>query len=558
MKHWLYPTGVERDYLAAIRRVQVRPLEQAIKDNILPILPGVFNEAERQDAPAPNWFDTIQGAFETTLRQANVPEAEIRRITERVAGGVDGFNRSEFTKVLKSVYGVDVITNSPAGLQSALGVFEAQNIALIKSIPTQALGSLQGKIVDAVRTGKTLKDTRAMIKQQYGVTDRRAELIARDQIGKLNGQLTRLRQESIGVTHYLWRGILDSRERPEHVAREGREFAWDKPPDDGHPGEPIRCRCSAEPVLPSFAELEERINGTAPPPGTYEPPAPAPASRPPRPAPVPQPPAQPQLPGIPRPPKPIEPLEGATPSRPIEPIEPSGPAAPPVDAPTTPVKTQPRRATTPEDDQYVDYYKTGGYVKMNEVLRNPGAFTAGEVKAAQTMRDRMETIVRKSGVSRPGTAYRGINSRQVFDTAARLVGASIPIKTPQSVSNSRGSALNWLAFAAGALIMRIQLAEGDAALDIGPVSTDGEQREIVLPSGGAYRVTRVSNSDGVRYIDVTLERAPSSSAGTEAEAGEFVRSTLSDQAVRLNANPYEIEDMIRAAVEQDEVRAGLR
>src|SRR6186713_586691 len=312
MKHWLYPTGIERDYLAAIRRVQVRPLEQAIKDNILPILPDVLAQGARQDAVTPQWFDTVRDAFETTLRQANVPESEIRAITQRVAGGVDGFNRKEFESVLKSVYRVDVITKAPAALQSALAVFEAQNIALIKSIPVQALGSLQGKIVDAVRTGATLKDTQAMIRNTYGVTDRRAALIARDQIGKLNGQLTRMRQEAMGITQYTWRGILDARERPEHVAREGRVFSWDKPPDDGHPGEPIRCRCSAEPVLPSWEEMEER-QAAAPPP----PPAPPPAPRPP---PAPPAPVQPQLPGIPRPPKPAHPVESATPSRPIEPI----------------------------------------------------------------------------------------------------------------------------------------------------------------------------------------------------------------------------------------------
>lgn len=554
MKHWLYPTGVERDYLAAIRRAQLRPLEQAIKDNIVPILPAILGEAERQDAPAPNWFDTVQGAFETTLRQANVPEAELRRIVERVAGGVDGFNRSEFTKVLKSVYRVDVITNSPAGLQAALGVFEAQNIALIKSIPVQALGTLQGQIVDAVRTGMPLKDLQKIIRDRYGVTDRRAELIARDQIGKLNGQLTRLRQEAMGITHYTWRGILDSRERPEHVAREGKVFAWDNPPSDGAPGSPVRCRCSAEPVLPSWEEMEKRITGQDPEPG-YTPPAPPPVPRPPPPPPVPP---QPQLPGIPRPPKPVQPLESAQPSRPIEPIEPRGPVAPPVDAPVSPVKTQPRRKPTAEDEQYVDYYKTGGQQKMNEVLRNPGAFTAGELKAATQLRDRMQEVISKSSVSRAGTLYRGINSQQLFNQAASLVGAAIPIKTPQSASNSRGSALSWLTYAAGALVLRIQVAEGAEALDLGTVAPGGEQREIVLPSGGVYRVTRVSTVEGVRYIDATLERPAGSGVGAQAEGGEFESSALGDTVVRLNANAYEIEDMIRAAAEQDEVRTGLR
>ena len=54
-------------------------------------------------------------------------------------------------------------------------------------------------------------------------------------------------QQKLGITHYTWRTSQDERVRHEHVLRDGRRFAWDNPPDDGHPGQPIRCRCVAEP-----------------------------------------------------------------------------------------------------------------------------------------------------------------------------------------------------------------------------------------------------------------------------------------------------------------------
>lgn len=49
--------------------------------------------------------------------------------------------------------------------------------------------------------------------------------------------------------------MLDERERAHHVDREGKQFDWDNPPDDGHPGEPILCRCYAEAVFPEFEDL---------------------------------------------------------------------------------------------------------------------------------------------------------------------------------------------------------------------------------------------------------------------------------------------------------------
>ena len=37
-------------------------------------------------------------------------------------------------------------------------------------------------------------------------------------------------------------------------ALDGTTQRWDDPPSEGHPGEPINCRCVAEPVLSSLFE----------------------------------------------------------------------------------------------------------------------------------------------------------------------------------------------------------------------------------------------------------------------------------------------------------------
>lgn len=275
MKKWLFPAGVERDYLRAIRASVTTPLDDACRRVLIPALSDVFAQASRQDADirelpqSTGWFETLRQAFVVTLAQAGIDPATITAIVRRVAQSVEAFNEREFRAVLRSVYRVDIFTGAPAGVQAAIAQFEAQNVALIKSIAPESLGRMHSKIVEAVREGRTLRDATAMVRDEFGVSDRRAKLIARDQIGKLNGDITRLRQENIGVDSYTWRGLLDARERPEHVAREGKVFAWNKPPEDGHPGQPIRCRCTAEPILPSWEELERQITGVRPPAGTY-------------------------------------------------------------------------------------------------------------------------------------------------------------------------------------------------------------------------------------------------------------------------------------------------
>lgn len=270
-KAWLYPTGAERDYLADIRRIAVQPVEAGVREFVFPMLDGYFRQdVDPRDLPqSTGWFEQLRQALIATLGYASQSEQVIRAVVDRIGRRVTQFNQREFRAVLRSVYAVDVITPDPP-LAEALRVWEAENIGLIRSVPQQAVSRIQGTITEAVRTGQTLQTVKAQVRAEFGVTDRRAELIARDQIGKLNGQLTQLRQEAIGVDSYTWRGILDARERPEHVAREGKVFAWNKPPSDGHPGQPIRCRCTAAPVLPSWEELERQITGRMPAPGTYQ------------------------------------------------------------------------------------------------------------------------------------------------------------------------------------------------------------------------------------------------------------------------------------------------
>ena len=140
------------------------------------------------------------------------------------------------------------------------------NVALIKSIDARYFAEVEKLIRDGFREGTTTRDIAASIRRRFAVSRSRAQLIARDQIGSLNAKITQAKQRELGVVRYIWRTSQDERVRgdpeglypdaePSHFDRDGEEFSWDEPPVDGHPGEPINCRCTAEPILPgvSFA-----------------------------------------------------------------------------------------------------------------------------------------------------------------------------------------------------------------------------------------------------------------------------------------------------------------
>lgn len=50
--------------------------------------------------------------------------------------------------------------------------------------------------------------------------------------------------------YYVWRTRQDGKARDSHAEREGKVFAWDNPPEGGHPGEDYNCRCYTEPYEP--------------------------------------------------------------------------------------------------------------------------------------------------------------------------------------------------------------------------------------------------------------------------------------------------------------------
>jgi SPP1 gp7 family putative phage head morphogenesis protein len=101
-----------------------------------------------------------------------------------------------------------------------------------------------------------VKDLVAQIQSATGVAKSKAELWARDQTLKMNGEVTRKRHEAAGIEEYIWTDSGDERVRDAHGDLNGNRYRYDNPPiisDDGrrgHPGDDYQCRCTAYPVTP--------------------------------------------------------------------------------------------------------------------------------------------------------------------------------------------------------------------------------------------------------------------------------------------------------------------
>lgn len=185
------------------------------------------------------------------------------------ANAANAANKAQVETMVARSLGVEwaTILASPA-IAAAVDTAVAANVSLIRTIGE----SHWGRVIEAVTAnyqGKTFAEgslTNRLAKIG-NISKRQAKRIARDQTSKLNSSLNAIRQQDAGINRYTWRNSQDQRVvgnpgglYPEgnavhgnHWEREGQAFRWDQPPEDGHPGQPIQCRCTAEPII----DLEE-------------------------------------------------------------------------------------------------------------------------------------------------------------------------------------------------------------------------------------------------------------------------------------------------------------
>lgn len=138
-------------------------------------------------------------------------------------------------------------------LQATIG----ENVGLIKSIASEHLSDVEGLVMRAVAKGGDLKTLSTELHQRYGVTKRRAAFIARDQNNKATANITRVRQQSLGITEAIWMHSGGGREpRPSHVAFDGKRYEIAKGAFiDGewiYPGQLPNCRCVSRSVIPGL------------------------------------------------------------------------------------------------------------------------------------------------------------------------------------------------------------------------------------------------------------------------------------------------------------------
>lgn len=142
-----------------------------------------------------------------------------------------------------------------------------EHLDLIKSIPSDIIQSSKQVLTQSIGSFDA-HSIYSQITQVSQASERRAELIARDQTAKAKASYNRALAQDLGFSYYTW---MTSRDERVSVGKGGHEYldkrvySYQEPSaiidtygTKGHPGQRVNCRCVAIPLLydPDTHELK--------------------------------------------------------------------------------------------------------------------------------------------------------------------------------------------------------------------------------------------------------------------------------------------------------------
>lgn len=264
-----YPASVEREYKRFLNSYMV--VLKSTLEQELPNLKSVIQDSSRADSndkdrrlirlsDFKNKANKIESVFESieSLLYSAIGIHELKRKLSNMANMTKKLTVQEWKKALNKTLAIDILEDYYMGdfYQDMLEKWVNDNVNLIVTIPRTMLTEMKQQVYDGFINGKPTTQIMKSIQKEYAISKTHAKLLARDQLSKLNSNITKAQQEDAGVTEYKWRTVGDGRVRERHSDLDGKIFSWSNPPivdiKTGrrcHPGEDYQCRCIAIPVI---------------------------------------------------------------------------------------------------------------------------------------------------------------------------------------------------------------------------------------------------------------------------------------------------------------------
>ena len=249
--------GLEAWYRKELRK-NIRLMSNSVEYWLRAVYRRREDEIVAQDAsPAWNIWDDLKKTMARWQKHFNELGEKLAR---RFVGRLSKAEKARFEQALKNA-GWTVKFQNPRGVNDIIQSGIIQNVKLIKNIPEKYFMDVQNACAIAIQNGKDLDFLTKELHHYLGVTERRANMIARDQNNKITAALDREHAQHLGITDAVWVYTYGSKEpRHTHIEMDGQRFKlseglYDPNPKVARkiqPAELVNCRCMYRMLLPEY------------------------------------------------------------------------------------------------------------------------------------------------------------------------------------------------------------------------------------------------------------------------------------------------------------------
>ena len=245
-----------QDELEKVIRSILKAGNKTATDYILPAAYSLKSELTTDDT---SLFSSAIQFLKKTFMNAIIAVAASYTLQSIFSKEERGFSK-RFSQEVKRSSGIDLgYLLLEEDLRNHMDLALQRTVSLITGLTDDVVKRVETTLIDGILKGLSNTALAKILSDAFGWGRKRAKLIARDQMASWNAELNKTRQQQLGIKEYIWSTSMDERVRgrpkdeggkypnakPSHWAREGDTFKWSDPPSDGHPGEPINCRCIA-------------------------------------------------------------------------------------------------------------------------------------------------------------------------------------------------------------------------------------------------------------------------------------------------------------------------
>jgi hypothetical protein len=290
----LYPHAIEEVYAGEISKVQQRLVDYAI-GRLQTILPKLYRKDDLRSDAETDELEALLKELEAELLLIYgtnlVSSGALGQMLYRTAEKIFGFEAMQYLKITQVVAGMPLQMSGAAWWNEMRASWEATNYQLIKSLGQEYVQKLNVTLLNGFQSGWTQQEMSEAIQTLSDrITSTRANLIARDQTGKLTSFIAEAQDRSMNIMSYAWQTARDEKVRGNPTGRYSRAIPshwimdfmicrWDDPTvyssDGGKTwqkrnasmpmesvGRPIMCRCVGSPYFVSFlSEIDNEIEG---------------------------------------------------------------------------------------------------------------------------------------------------------------------------------------------------------------------------------------------------------------------------------------------------------